>query len=114
MGTNAKGVSLIGEFNHWDGNESPMRVLGSSGVWELFWPGFRVGEHYKFRVFGADGSVSDPSKAVPRCIVQLGLSWTSGVTRSSSRARHYKSRQLSTKYFCCSCAMRGKLSHEKR
>ncbi len=56
---NAKGVSLIGEFNHWDGNESPMRVLGSTGVWELFWPGFRVGEHYKFRVFGADGSVSD-------------------------------------------------------
>ena len=36
---NAKGVSLIGEFNHWDGNEAPMRVLGSTGVWELFWPG---------------------------------------------------------------------------
>ena len=37
---NAKGVSLIGEFNHWDGNEAQLRVLGSSGVWELFWPGF--------------------------------------------------------------------------
>src|SRR4029079_13798741 len=31
---NAKGVSLIGEFNHWDGDEAPMRVLGSTGVWE--------------------------------------------------------------------------------
>ena len=37
---NAKGVSLIAEFNGWNGNEAPMRVLGSSGVWELFWPGF--------------------------------------------------------------------------
>ena len=37
---NANGVSLIGEFNGWTGNDAPMRVLGSSGVWELFWPGF--------------------------------------------------------------------------
>ena len=56
---NAKGVSLIGEFNHWDGNEAPLRVLGSTGVWELFWPGFPVGGLYKFRVHGADGSVTD-------------------------------------------------------
>lgn len=56
---NAKGVSLIGEFNHWHGNEAPMRVLGSSGVWELFWPGFPPDGLYKFRVHGADGSVTD-------------------------------------------------------
>ena len=56
---NAKGVSLIGEFNHWDGNEAPLRVLGSTGVWELFWPGFPVDGLYKFRVHGADGSVTD-------------------------------------------------------
>jgi 1,4-alpha-glucan branching enzyme len=56
---NAKGVSLIGEFNHWDGNEAQLRVLGSTGVWELFWPGFDIGGLYKFRVHGADGSVSD-------------------------------------------------------
>ncbi|WP_123028564.1 1,4-alpha-glucan branching protein GlgB [Mycolicibacterium stellerae] len=56
---NAKGVSLIGEFNHWDGDEAPMRALGSTGVWELFWPGFPVGGYYKFRVHGADGSVTD-------------------------------------------------------
>src|SRR5690349_14770898 len=56
---NAKGVSLIGEFNHWDGNEAQLRVLGSTGVWELFWPGFPIGGMYKFRIHGADGSVSD-------------------------------------------------------
>ncbi len=56
---NAKGVSLIGEFNHWDGNEAQLRVLGSTGVWELFWPGLEVGGLYKFRVHGADGAVSD-------------------------------------------------------
>ncbi len=56
---NAKGVSLIGEFNGWDGNDAPMRVLGSSGVWELFWPGFSPAGLYKFRVHGVDGAVTD-------------------------------------------------------
>jgi 1,4-alpha-glucan branching enzyme len=56
---NAKGVSLIGEFNHWDGNDAPLRVLGSTGVWELFWPGFPVDGFYKFRIHGADGSITD-------------------------------------------------------
>ena len=56
---NAKGVSLVGEFNGWDGNDAPMRVLGSSGVWELFWPGFALDGLYKFRVHGVDGAVTD-------------------------------------------------------
>ncbi len=56
---NAKGVSLIGEFNGWDGNDAPLRVLGSSGVWELFWPGFAADGLYKFRVHGVDGSITD-------------------------------------------------------
>ena len=55
---NAKGVSVTGDFNHW-GSEAQMRVLGSTGVWELFWPGFPEGGLYKFRVHGADGSVVD-------------------------------------------------------
>ena len=56
---NAKGISLIGEFNGWDGHDAPMRVLGSTGVWELFWPGFPADGLYKFRVHGADGTVTD-------------------------------------------------------
>jgi 1,4-alpha-glucan branching enzyme len=56
---NAKGVSLIGDFNHWDGTQSPMRTLGSAGVWELFWPDFPTDGLYKFRVHGADGVVTE-------------------------------------------------------
>ncbi|WP_420866092.1 1,4-alpha-glucan branching protein GlgB [Mycolicibacterium neoaurum] len=56
---NAKGVTLIGEFNLWGGNEAPLRSLGSSGVWEVFWPGFPADGLYKFRVRGADGSIVD-------------------------------------------------------
>ncbi|OBF50445.1 1,4-alpha-glucan branching protein GlgB [Mycolicibacterium monacense] len=56
---NANGVQLIGDFNHWDGNEAQLRVLGSTGVWELFWPDFPVDGLYKFRIHGADGVVSE-------------------------------------------------------
>ncbi len=46
----AKQVSLVGNFNHWDGRYHPMRPLGSSGVWELFVPGLEEGELYKYAV----------------------------------------------------------------
>ena len=50
----AKGVRVIGDFNHWDGRAYPMRSLGSSGVWELFVPGVGDGDNYKFEILGAD------------------------------------------------------------
>ena len=56
---NAKGISLIGDFNHWNGQQAPLRVLGSTGVWEVFWPDFPADGLYKFRVYGADGSTAD-------------------------------------------------------
>ncbi|MGK2882327.1 MAG: 1,4-alpha-glucan branching protein GlgB [Mycobacterium sp.] len=56
---NAHGVALVGDFNHWEGYEAPLRALGSTGVWELFWPDFPVGALYKFRIQGADGSITD-------------------------------------------------------
>ncbi len=46
----AKQVSLVGNFNHWDGRYHPMRPLGSSGVWELFVPGMEEGQLYKFAI----------------------------------------------------------------
>lgn len=46
----AKRVSLIGDFNHWDGRTNPMRSLGQSGIWELFVPGLKEGEKYKFEI----------------------------------------------------------------
>ncbi len=46
----AKGVSVIGDFNRWDGRRHPMRLIGASGIWELFVPGPGEGELYKFEV----------------------------------------------------------------
>ena len=51
----ARGVRVVGDFNHWDGRAHPMRTLGSSGVWELFVPGIGDGTTYKFEILGADG-----------------------------------------------------------
>lgn len=52
---NARGVSLVADFNHWHGRLCPMRSMGGSGVWELFVPGLDQGQKYKFEVHGADG-----------------------------------------------------------
>ncbi len=46
----AKRVSLVGDFNHWNGLLNPMRSMGSSGVWELFVPGLKEYENYKFEI----------------------------------------------------------------
>ncbi|MBI5770518.1 MAG: 1,4-alpha-glucan branching protein GlgB [Verrucomicrobia bacterium] len=43
-------VSVVGNFNQWDGRFHPMRSLGASGVWELFIPGLGEGELYKFEI----------------------------------------------------------------
>ena len=47
---NAERVSVVGNFNQWDGRIHPMRAHGSSGVWELFIPGLLPGEIYKFEI----------------------------------------------------------------
>ncbi|MBC6448683.1 1,4-alpha-glucan branching protein GlgB [Actinokineospora xionganensis] len=52
----ARGVRVTGDFDHWDGQATPLRSLGSSGVWELFVPGVGPGTRYKFRILGADGN----------------------------------------------------------
>lgn len=46
----AKRVSILGNFNYWDGRVHQMRVLGNSGIWELFLPDIGQGEPYKFEV----------------------------------------------------------------
>jgi 1,4-alpha-glucan branching enzyme len=46
----AKRVSVVGDFNHWDGRYHPMRMLGSSGIWELFIPGLETGMKYKYEI----------------------------------------------------------------
>jgi len=50
-------VSVVGNFNRWDGRCHPMRSLGVSGVWELFIPGLGQGELYKFEIRDQAGSI---------------------------------------------------------
>ncbi|MEO6089723.1 MAG: 1,4-alpha-glucan branching protein GlgB [Umezawaea sp.] len=49
----ARAVRVRGDFNGWDGRAHPMRRL-DSGVWELFVPGARPGDRYRYEVLGAD------------------------------------------------------------
>jgi 1,4-alpha-glucan branching enzyme len=51
---NARRVSVVGNFNNWDGRRHPLRIRGSSGIWELFLPGLGEGEIYKFEIKGRD------------------------------------------------------------
>ncbi|WP_186405459.1 1,4-alpha-glucan branching protein GlgB [Candidatus Accumulibacter aalborgensis] len=52
-------VSVIGDFNHWDGRCHPMRVRGSSGIWELFVPGQGQGAAYKYEIRSKAGTLSE-------------------------------------------------------
>lgn len=47
---NAERVSVVGDFNGWDGRCHPMRVRGGTGVWELFVPGLKAGTLYKYEI----------------------------------------------------------------
>jgi 1,4-alpha-glucan branching enzyme len=54
----ARAVWVVGDFNGWDGRLHPMRVLSSSGVWEIFLPGVGPGARYKLEVVSQHGQVS--------------------------------------------------------
>ncbi len=57
---NARNVSVLGDFNSWDGRKHQMR-RGSTGVWELFIPGLEVGEHYKYEIKNSTGHIYEKS-----------------------------------------------------
>ena len=61
---NAVRVSVVGDFNAWDGRRHPMRSRGGGGVWEIFIPHVALGDRYKFEILARDGSLL-PSKADP-------------------------------------------------
>ena len=85
---NARGVRVIGDFNHWDGRAYPMRSLGSSGIWELLIPGIGAGERYKFEICGPDGTwraKADPMAAraeqppaTASVVFESGYEWGDG------------------------------------
>ena len=54
---NARAVSVVGNFNSWDGRRHQMRMLGASGIWEIFIPSLGENELYRFEIHGADGQL---------------------------------------------------------
>jgi 1,4-alpha-glucan branching enzyme len=60
----ARQISIVGDFNAWDGRAHPMRMRHSAGVWELFIPGLKAGVRYKFEIKGPDGHML-PLRADP-------------------------------------------------
>jgi len=61
---NARRVSVVGDFNGWDGRRNPMRGRGQTGVWEIFMPGLSDGEAYKYELLDPNGNLL-PQKADP-------------------------------------------------
>jgi 1,4-alpha-glucan branching enzyme len=61
---NAMRVSVVGDFNAWDGRRHPMRSRGGGGVWEIFIPHAAVGDRYKFELLSRAGTLL-PLKADP-------------------------------------------------
>jgi 1,4-alpha-glucan branching enzyme len=61
---NAKRVSVVGDFNDWDGRRNPMRFRPDVGVWELFVPAVALGAIYKYELLGPTGNLL-PLKADP-------------------------------------------------
>ncbi len=61
---NAQRVSVVGDFNGWDGRRHPMRKRVECGVWEIFVPGVPEGSRYKYEIAGANGDLL-PLKADP-------------------------------------------------
>ncbi len=79
----ARSVSVVGDFNGWDGRLHPMRTLGAAGIWELFVPGVEDGARYKYEVRTADGSLR--LKADP---VAFAAEIPPGTTSIVHRSRH--------------------------
>ena len=61
---NARRVSVVGDFNLWDGRRHPMRARHEGGVWEIFMPGVEAGARYKYEIVSPDDVVL-PQKADP-------------------------------------------------
>lgn len=54
---NARRVSVVGDFNQWDGRRYPMRRRGTSGVWEIFIPNMQPGSRYKYEILQSQGGM---------------------------------------------------------
>jgi 1,4-alpha-glucan branching enzyme len=103
---NAQRVSVVGDFNGWDGRVNPMRKLIGSGVWELFLPEIKQGAHYKFEIRTQTGAVllkSDPfaffnqhGKSTASMVYDLErYTWSDGAWMKSRRTKNWPQSAIS-------------------
>ncbi len=76
---NASRVSVVGDFNHWDGRCNVMREHPDSGIWEIFIPGLVESVSYKYEIRNASGEVL-PQKADPFALAMQGSPDTASVS----------------------------------
>lgn len=103
----ARRVSVVGDFNLWNGRAHPMRVLGASGIWEIFVPGLVAGTRYKFELVGPHdrtpflktdpyGLHFEPSPNHAAIVCDLsGFVWNDAVWMESRRRRDPRTRPMS-------------------
>jgi 1,4-alpha-glucan branching enzyme len=103
----ARRVSVVGDFNLWNGRAHPMRALGASGIWELFVPGLVAGTRYKFELVGPHdrtpflktdpyGLHFEPSPNHAAIVCDLsGFVWNDAVWMESRRRRDPRTRPVS-------------------
>jgi len=103
---NARRVSVVGDFNVWDGRRHPMRLRHPSGVWELFIPRLQAGELYKYEILGAHGilplkadpmalATSLPPDTASKVAAPLQVDWQDQEWMSGRRERQQHSQPLS-------------------
>jgi 1,4-alpha-glucan branching enzyme len=103
---NAQRVSVVGDFNGWDGRYYPMRCLGASGIWEIFIPGLDTGIRYKYEIYDCNSVLrlkTDPMgfefEIAPRtasvvCNIE-GYEWNDSVWMESRAKKNYLAEPLS-------------------
>jgi len=82
----AQGVSVVGDFNDWDGRAHPMRLRHQAGIWELFIPELAPGTRYKLEVKGPDGRLL-PQRADPLAFASERPPATASVLQSTIEFR---------------------------
>ncbi len=83
---NARRVSVVGDFNAWDGRRHPMRLRASAGIWELFVPRLGPGERYKFEIIDRNGHTL-PQKADPVARASEAAPSTASIVASNAPFR---------------------------
>ena len=100
----ASRVSVVGDFNHWNGVAHGMRKHPGAGIWEIFIPGIEQFEVYKFEIFDAQGqrlplkadpyskSMQHPSQTASRAVISDDFEWQDTAWMRSSRRHRYDTR----------------------